>query len=81
MRRSMETRETAPQERILAIYYPDLTGDFLATVKLIYRYLDSAFTDEMEDKINPYIAENPKPKRGVHCYSLETDRLEAEPIR
>lgn len=75
--RVLQARETLPAERIVDVGYADFVNQPLATVQRIYEHFDLTAPDNLEPRIEEWLAANPKNKFGAHSYSLEafgTDR-------
>ena len=53
------------------VHFRDLVTDRNRVVKDIYKFLDLEFTDDIKDKIDKYMVENPKNRYGKHEYSLD----------
>ena len=53
------------------VHFRDLVTDRNRAVKDIYKFLDLEFTDDIKDKIDKYMVENPKDRYGKHEYSLD----------
>jgi hypothetical protein len=65
------TRAQVPAERRLDLRYDDLVADPIATVHRIYAYFGYERSEEHDERMRAWLAENPRNKRGVHRYSLE----------
>ena len=77
----LEMRERLPAERICDVRYTDLVKDPVATVRRIHDELGYAHSDEMEERIQRWLVENPKNKHGRHRYRPEQFGLTEDEIR
>ena len=68
------------QDRFLDVYYHDLIKDPIGQIREIYHQLDLTLTNAVVNKMERFLKEEPKDKRGVHTYSLERFGLHAEMI-
>jgi hypothetical protein len=71
-------RGCAPAERFLDVYYVDLLADPVAAVRKVYARFDLHFPEELKDRIQEFLHQNPKDRYGKHRYSLEEFGLNLE---
>jgi len=80
-RRSSEVRAAADPEQFLDVQYADLVADPIGTVRCIYEYHSYDYSDEFENGMKQWLADNRQHKHGAHRYSLEEYGLKAETVR
>jgi hypothetical protein len=78
--RAIESRDTGrvPAEHFLDVFYSDLTGDPVGTIKKVYASFELPFPDGLEERIREFLRRNPKDLFGKHRYSLEEFGLNVE---
>ena len=59
------------------VMYHDLESRPLEVVRLIYQAMDKELAPDVAEKMNRYLAENPKGRNGRHHYSLREFGLDA----
>ena len=80
-RSSAEVRAAADPGRFLDVQYADLTHNPIGTVQRIYEHHGYGYSDEFEDGMKRWLADNRQHKHGPHRYSLEEYGLSAEAVR
>ena len=80
-RRSSEVRAAADPAQVLDVQYADLVADPIGTVRRIYEHHGCDYSDEFENGMKQWLADNRQHKHGAHRYSLEAYGLDAEPVR
>ncbi len=78
---SSRDRGCAPAERFLDLYYVDLLADPVSAVRKVYAHFDLPFPEELKEKIQKFLHQNPKDRYGKHDYSLEEFGLNLEEER
>lgn len=58
-------------ERFVHVHFDDLTADPVGTVADVRERLGLGFDDAMKARVEAYMVENPRHKKGEHKYSLE----------
>lgn len=70
--RSLESREKIQKEdQIIDIKFEDFVADQMACVRKIYQRFGWELSNEAVQKMEHFLAQNPKDKYGVHAYGLE----------
>ena len=80
-RRSSEVRAAADPRQFLDVQYVDLVADPIGTVRRIYEHYGCDYSDEFENHMKQWLADNRQHKHGAHRYSLEEYGLDAETVR
>jgi hypothetical protein len=66
--------------QIIDCIYAELFSEPIATVKSVYQKFGLEYTEEFEQRMKVYLANNKQGKYGRHKYSLEEYELKAESI-
>ena len=70
--RFLEARKGLDKEaQILDLRFEDFVSDQVGTIQKIYSHFGWDLTDTTLDKMQAFLAKNPKDKHGAHEYSLE----------
>ncbi len=80
-RRSTKVRTAAEPGQFLDVQYTDLVANPIDTVRRIYEHHDYNYSDEFENGMKLWLADNRQHKHGAHRYSLEEYGLNAETVR
>ena len=80
-RRSTKVRAAAEPGQFLDVQYTDLVANPIDTVRRIYEHHDYNYSDEFENGMKLWLADNRQHKHGAHRYSLEEYGLNAETVR
>lgn len=82
LERGMAARNTRVEEEtnVTDIHYETLMKDPIAAVKNIYQQFGYTYTQEFEDKMKKWLAENPQRKYGEHRYTLEEYGLDKKQV-
>ena len=64
-------RYVLPADRFFNVHYTELVRSPFSVIRLLYRHFDLELTEQAEQAMRRFLAENPKDKGGVHRYSLE----------
>ena len=80
-RRSSEVRAAADPAQFLDVQYADLVADPIGTVRRIYEHHGCDYSDEFENGMKQWLADNRQHKHGAHRYSLEEYGLDAQTVR
>jgi len=75
---SSRDRGCAPAERFLDLYYVDLLADPVSAVRKVYAHFELRFPEELKERIQEFLHQNPKDRHGKHHYSLEEFGLNLE---
>ncbi len=67
-------------DRFLDIYYKDLLGDPIGSVRRIYEVHGYAFTEAFEIAMREWLEDNRQHKHGVHRYAMEDYGLKAAQV-
>lgn len=82
MERCSAARRHGRPEQFYDLYFSELVRDPIAAVERIYEYFDfPKLTTETRLRMEQWMKQNPKNKRGVHEYSLEQFHLDAKAER
>ncbi len=76
-----EVRTDANAEQFLDVHYTDLVRDPLSTVQRIYDYHGYDYSDNFEEAMQQWQANNRQHKHGVHQYTPEEFGLDADGVR
>ncbi len=68
--RYMKQRDHIPDADIVDVYFHELMSDPKALVEKIYQHFGFKFDEEINNRIDKYLVENPRNKHGTHEYSL-----------
>ncbi len=68
------------EDQIFDCLYEDLFSDPMAMVKRIYERFSLEYTEEFEDRMKVYLANNKQGKYGRHKYSLEEYGFDGESL-
>lgn len=81
--RSVTAREdgTVPPSQAVDLAFADLMADPFAAVRGVYEHLGLTHTDEAEQRMRRFLADNPSDKHGVHAYSFSETLLDADDVR
>jgi hypothetical protein len=71
-------RGCAPGDRFMDVYYVDLLEDPVSVVRKFYTHFDLPFPEELKQRIQEFLHQNPKDRYGKHRYSLEEFGLNLE---
>lgn len=75
-RRIMAARDALGDDRVIDVYYPDLTRQPMATMARLYEQLGDEFTPQARAGMQAWLDENPQNKFGKHEYKLAQYGLE-----
>lgn len=78
--RAMDARDAIGEDRIVDVYYSDLTNDPIATMRKLYAALGDDFTAEAEAGMRAWLEVNPQNKFGKHEYDLAQYGLSLETL-
>lgn len=81
MEQALTVRQSAPAEQFCDVQYAGLVRDPVGTVRHIYAAFDLPFPPDLPDKIQHWLAENPRHKHGPHRYSLEQFGLDETQVK
>jgi hypothetical protein len=70
MEHAMEVRRERGSEQFFDLDFREILADPVAAVKRIYDHFDLEFTEDAEQKLRGYRAENPPGKHGEHRYAI-----------
>jgi hypothetical protein len=68
----------AHRDQFFDVHFEDVLKDPVAVVARIYEHFGIPFGSEARRRMEAFLSENPRAKRGAHRYSLEDFGLEAE---
>lgn len=71
-------RDRSPPDRFLDVHYEDIERRPLEVVETIYDFVSTPLTPEVRDRMQAFLAANPKNKHGVHHYSLAAYGLDRD---
>lgn len=80
VQQNQAARETL-NHNICDIFYDELVANPVGAARKIYTHFGLAWTDEKEQQLSQYIADNPRGKHGVHQYSAADFGLTDAQIR
>jgi len=80
IRRGFEARANgcAPPEQFADVWYAEMLNNPLEVVRRVYRHFALPLSAEVMERMQRYVATNPKDKEGPHVYSLEEFGLDPE---
>jgi len=80
IRRGFEARANgcAPPEQFADVWYAEMLNNPLEVVRRVYRHFALPLSAEVMERMQRYVATNPKDKEGPHVYSLEEFGLHPE---
>ncbi len=83
LRRLIEQRQAGivQEKQIFDIHMADLVSDPVTTVRSAYNHLGIEFSQEFEESISQFLAQNPRHKHGKHSYQPEDFGLSNRKIR
>ena len=76
--RTLEYRDSHPNQPISDVYYADLVADPISVVKRLYKELKIEYSDDFEAALKKYINRNPQNK---HKYTLQEFGFEKQSVR
>lgn len=79
--RAIEVRRHVGSGNFYDVGYRDLLRDPIGTARSIYERFGDVLHPDAEASMTAYLASNPQHKHGVHVYSLEQFRLDADTER
>jgi hypothetical protein len=73
LERAIQAREqlSDKKDQFFDVQFRDTLEDPIAVVQKIYAHFDIPFTEEAHQRMQAYIHDNPRGRRGVHRYTLE----------
>tara|TARA_R110002050_G_scaffold214044_1_gene350294 strand:+ start:382 stop:672 length:291 start_codon:yes stop_codon:yes gene_type:complete len=79
----IEYRDVHPEQenQFFDLQYQDFVKDPIAAAKNIYNYFGLEYTDEFEENMKTYLANNPQGKHGRAKYTLEEYGLTEQMVR
>jgi hypothetical protein len=80
LERAIQARErlSDKKDQFFDVQFRDTAKDPIAVVQKIYAHFDIPFTEEAHRRMQAYIDENPRGRRGVHSYALEDFGLDGK---
>ncbi len=80
LQRAVKARESlkARDDQFLDVHFEDVVKDPIGVVERIYTHFEIPFHDEVRERMNAFVAANPRGKHGAHHYSLEDFGLDRE---
>lgn len=73
-------KKLGKESQIIDLKFEDFVSDQMATVKLIYQRFGWILSENAEERMKKFLAQNPKDKHGAHNYTLEQFGLTEEGI-
>ncbi len=69
----MHVRDSLPEKsnQFFDIYFEEIIEDSIDCVRRIYEHFDMDFSQEAQNRMTTFLAENQRHKHGVHKYTLE----------
>jgi len=80
LQRSYEARQASEPGRVFDLRYQDLVADAIGAVRRIYDHFGESLSEEYEQRMRTWLAENPRDKHGKHRYDLQQFGLSRELI-
>jgi hypothetical protein len=74
----LTARDQADPKQFLDIHYDDIEQRPIATVERLYDFCGWALSDDARQRMQAFLAANPKNKHGVHRYSLDAYGLDRQ---
>lgn len=81
--RSVDAREdgTVPKDQVVDVHFRDFMADPFGTIRGIYERFELDLTDEAEQRMRAFLAENPSERHGGHHYTFADTELDEAEIR
>ncbi len=79
--RTLDYRAKHGEDAIYDLHYDALMADPVGEMKKLYEHFDEPFTEQAEQAMRAFQANNPKGKHGRHTYSLEEYGLTKDQVR
>ncbi len=76
----MDSRDKLGEDRMIDVYYAELTSDPMAVMRRLYAALGDDLTPEAEAAMQVWLDENPQDKFGRHEYKLSQYGLSVEEL-
>jgi len=74
-------RLQARNDQFLDVHFEDIARDPVEVIGKIYRHFEIPFEDEARQRMNAFVAANPRGKHGTHRYCLDDFGLDREKER
>ncbi|MFY9586279.1 MAG: sulfotransferase [Actinomycetota bacterium] len=83
MDRSVDAREdgTIPKDQVVDVHFRDFLADPFGTIRGIYDSFGLDLTDDAEQRMRAFLAENPSEKHGGHHYTFADTGLDEAAVR
>ena len=80
---SVDAREdgTVPKDQVVDVHFRDFMADPFGTIRGIYERFSLDLTDDAEQRMRAFLAENPSEKHGGHHYTFADTELDEAEIR
>ncbi len=81
--RSVDAREdgTVPKDQVVDVNFRDFMASPFGTIRGIYEYFGLDLTDDAEQRMRAFLAENPSEKHGGHHYTFADTELDEGEVR
>jgi hypothetical protein len=81
--RSVQAREdgTVPPDRIIDIQFRSFMSDPFGTIRGVYAWLGLELTEDTEQRMRTFLADNPRDKHGSHHYTFADTGLDEGELR
>lgn len=81
--RSVNAREdgTVPKDQVVDVQFRDFMADPFGTIRGIYGAFGLDLTDDAEQRMRAFLAENPREKHGGHQYTFADTQLDEGEVR
>jgi hypothetical protein len=81
--RSVDAREdgTVPKDQVVDVHFRDFMADPFGTIRGIYGAFGLELSDQAEQQMRAFLAENPQEKHGGHHYTFADTELDEGEVR
>jgi hypothetical protein len=83
MDRSVDAREdgTVPKDQVVDVHFRDFMADPFGTIRGIYESFGLDLSDDAEQRMRTFLAQNPSEKHGGHHYTFADTELDESQVR
>ena len=76
----MEARQRIPADRVIDVQFRDLMTDPLRVLRQIYEHFGYPYSDELNARVEGWLAKNPRRERSGNYYDLEQFGIERSEV-
>ncbi|MGD8826099.1 MAG: sulfotransferase [Myxococcales bacterium] len=77
----VRARHSDKADQFMDIQFEEVIADPVEAIRRAYRHFEMGWSQEIEDRMRAFLAENPRGKHGTHAYALEDFGLSLDAIR